>query len=146
MPILGFYNPMFISYNTNFMKKIQSVLFSILFTSVFFLPLQSVFAVDVPLSKGDPIGPSQPTMLTRSVSTIQVSAALNNTELAIDFSRSVGVAQITIEDVTGAIVYQEVIDTNSTLQTVIETGGFDSGNYTLRITYGTTKLVGTFQL
>lgn len=127
------------------MKKIQSVLFSILFTSVFFLPLQSVFAVDVPLAKTDP-GGIGPMMLTRSVSTIQVSAALNNTELTIDFSRSVGVAQITIEDVTGAIVYQEVIDTNSTLQTAIETGGFDSGNYTLRITYGTTNLVGTFQL
>ena len=140
---------MFISYNTNFMKKIQSVLFSILFTSVFFLPLQSVFAVDVPLSKGDPATSQFPgtSMLTRSVLTIiPVSVSLNGTELGIYFSRSVGVAQITIEDVTGAIVYQEVIDTNSTLQTVIETGGFDSGNYTLRITYGTTKLVGTFQL
>jgi len=126
------------------MKKIQSVLVSILFTSVFFLPLQSVFAVDVPLAK-DPSGRGT-LMMTRSISIIPVSVTLDDTELGILFSSPVGVAQISIVDATGSIVYQEVVDTNSTHETVIETGGFDSGRFTIKISYGSTNLIGTIQL
>lgn len=109
------------------------------------LSVQSVFAVDVPLKKGDS-GSIGPMMLTKSISILPVSVSITDTELGILFSKSVGVANITIEDQNGNVVYQDVLDTNSTNSTTIETGGFDSGSFTLTITYGTTKLVGSFQL
>ena len=109
------------------------------------ITVQSVFAVDVPLKKNEN-GAGTSTMLTRSVSVIPVSVSLNDTELDIFFSNSVGIANITIVDQSGAVVYQEVLDTNSTRSTSIATGGFDSGTYTVKISYGLTNLVGTFQL
>ncbi|HJV77405.1 MAG TPA: DUF3244 domain-containing protein [Paludibacter sp.] len=125
------------------MKKVNSSLCSIFMLLVCALYVQSVFAVDVPLKAGDP---HAITMMTKSRSIIPVSVSLNDTELGIFFSKSVGVAHITIEDQNGTVVYQDVLDTNSTHETYIETGGFDSGNYTVKISYGSTKLVGTFQL
>lgn len=127
------------------MKKINSSLCSILMLLACVFSAQSVFAVDVPLKKGDP-GDKTTTMMTRSVSVIPASVSLNDTELDIFFTSSVGIANITIVDQSGAIVYQEVLDTNSTRSTSIETGGFDSGTYTVKVSYGSTNLVGTFQL
>ena len=127
------------------MKKINSSLCSIFMLLFCVFSVQTALAVDVPLKKDDPTGGNM--MMTRStITTIPVSVSLNDTELGISFSKSVGVAQISIVDATGVIVYQEYVDTNSTPQTYIEVGGFDSGNYTLKITYGTTSLKGAFQL
>jgi len=129
------------------MKKFNLFLFVTFMLSLALLPLESIFAVDVPLKKSDP-GGIGPMMLSRTVSTsvTTVTATLNDPELIVDFSSHVGVATISILDATGSIVYQVSIDTNSTLETVIDTSVFDSGNYTLKITYGRTNLNGTFQL
>jgi len=126
------------------MKKINFSFVGILMLLVCAFSFQSVSALDVPLKKDDPSQGTQ--ALTRSISIIPVSVSLNDTELGVSFSKSVGVAQVSIVDATGVIVYQEYVDTNSTPQTYIEVGGFDSGNYTLKITYGTTSLKGAFQL
>ena len=108
--------------------------------------VQTAFAVDLPLKKGEAPGIGN-NMLSKSMATAApVSVSLDDTELGIFFNKSVGVAQVTIVDETGSVVYQEVIDSNSTTETYIEVGGFDSGSYSLQITYGSTKLVGTFQL
>lgn len=115
--------------------------------SLAIFPFESSFAVDVPLQKTDP-GSIGPMMLTRTVSTTvnTVTATLNDPELIVDFSRPVGIATISILDETGNVVYQVSIDTNSTQGAVIDTSVFDSGNYTLKITYSRTVLKGTFQL
>jgi hypothetical protein len=129
------------------MKKINSFFYSILMMLVCLFSVQTVFAVDVPLKKGDTGAGGVNLMLSRSVSAaIPVSVSLDGTELGIFFNKSVGVAQVTVVDETGSVVYQDVIDSNSTIEAEIEVGGFDSGNYSLQITYGSTKLVGTFQL
>ena len=124
------------------MKKINSRLFSIFMLLFCILSVQSVFAVEVPLKKDNPAQGS----MSKSTTTLPVSVSINDTDLGIVFSKSVGVANITIEDQTGNVVYQDVLDTNSTRTTSIETGGFDSGNYTVTISYSTTSLVGDFQL
>ena len=124
------------------MKKINSRLFSIFMLVFCVLSVQSVFAVEVPLKKDNPTQGS----MTKSTSTLPVSVSINDTEFGIVFSKSVGVANITIEDQNGNVVYQDVLNTNSTRTTYIETGGFDSGNYTVTISYSTTSLVGDFQL
>ena len=129
------------------MKKINFSLCSIFVMLICLFSVQTVFAVDVPLKNGETGAGTMPSMLSRSKSTITpVAVSLDDTELGIFFNKSVGVAQVTIVDETGNVVYQEVIDSNSTTETYIEVGGFDSGNYSLQITYGSTKLVGTFQL
>jgi len=129
------------------MKKINFSLCSIFVMLICLFSVQTVFAVDVPLKNGETGAGTMPSMLSRSKSTITpVAVSLDDTELGIFFNKSVGVAQVTIVDETGSVVYQEVIDSNSTTETYIEVGGFDSGSYSLQITYGSTKLVGTFQL
>jgi len=139
------------------MKKMNNPLLNILMFLVFALPLQSVFAVDVPLKKGDNGQGGMPgnnimamsmsrTMSVASVSVVPVSVALYDTELAVDFSKYIGIVTITVEDQNGGITYQEVINTRSTLESVIEIGGWDSGSYTINISYGTTDFTGVFQL
>jgi len=120
---------------------------------LFFLSVQTVFAVDVPLKSGTP-GPGDVpngyaalrSYSLQSVSVNPVNASLNETELVLSFSNHVGIAHVTVEDQNGSVVYQDVVNTNLTLESVIETSGWDSGNYTVRISYGSTKLSGTFQL
>ena len=124
------------------MKKVNSSLFGIFMLLFCILSVQSVFAVEVPLKKDNPAQGS----MSKSTTTLPVSVSINDTYLGIVFSKSVGVANITIEDQTGNVVYQDVLDTNSTRTTSIETGGFDSGNYTVNISYSTTILIGDFQL
>jgi len=129
------------------MRKINSSFFCIFVMLVSLFSVQSVFAVDLPLKKGDSGSIGGSYMLSRSVSaTIPLSASLDDTELAIFFGKSVGIAHVAILDESGSVVYQEVIDTNSTSETYVEIGGFDSGNYTLQVTYGVTNIVGAFQL
>ena len=124
------------------MKKVNSSLFGIFMLLFCILSVQSVFAVEVPLKKDNPAQGS----MSKSTTTLPVSVSINDTDLGIVFSKSVGVANITIEDQNGNVVYQDVLDTNSTRTTSIETGGFDSGNYTVTISYSTTILIGDFQL
>jgi hypothetical protein len=127
------------------MKKIKSFLFVTL-VSLLLLPMESLFADSPILLKKDPgVGTL---MLTRTVSTtvVTVTATLNNPDLVIDFSKPVGIAQIVILDATGSVVFQESIDTYSTLETLVDTSVFNSGNYTLKISYGTTNLKGSFRL
>ena len=130
------------------MKKINSSLCSIFMLLVCAFSVQSVFAVDVPLKKSGEQGPpNQITslMMTRSIYINPVSASLNDTEFVIDFSNSVGTARISVEDQNGNAVYQDVVNTDSNAEIVIPTDTWDSGNYTVRISYGSTKLTGTFQ-
>ena len=124
------------------MKKVNSSLFGIFMLLFCIVSVQSIFAVEVPLKKDNPAQGS----MSKSTTTLPVSVSINDTDLGIVFSKSVGVANITIEDQTGNVVYQDVLDTSSTRTTSIETGGFDSGNYTVTIFYGTTILIGNFQL
>jgi hypothetical protein len=128
------------------MKKTNSSFCRILTLLFCVVAIQAVFAVDVPLKKEENGQGNLLLSRSTSISIIPVSVSLTDTELGIFFSKPVGIAQISIVDATGAVVYQEYVDTNSTLQTYIEVGGFDSGNYTVKITYGTTNLKGTFQL
>jgi hypothetical protein len=86
-----------------------------------------------------PVEPRAPSLVNPAV-----SAAINDTEVSVNFSSPVGIAIITITDETGTIVYQQSIDTNTTLYSNIYVGGWDSGNYTLTIQYGNVLLTGYF--
>lgn len=116
---------------------------------------QTVFA-EVPLKKdnSDPgsVGSfalkatSLKTSVSQSSVIIPVTADIVNGELSVFFDYPVGIAQITVVDSTGAVVEYQVLDTNTSLDVYIPITGLSSGNYTLKISYGTTHLSGSFQL
>jgi len=132
------------------MKKLNSFLFSIFMMLVCILPFQSSFAVDVPLKKGDPGSVGGNAMINRlfslSSAFLPVTASLDYGELDLNFSDPVGIVHISVVDQNGSVVYSEIIDTDSTLETIIETTGWDNGDYTLKVVYGSTSLYGDFQL
>ncbi|MFA5046370.1 MAG: DUF3244 domain-containing protein [Paludibacter sp.] len=141
------------------MKKFNFLLSSILLILFFVIPFQNVLAVDVPLKPGDDSGStlggnkvlSTYSLLSTSTSTITetinaVTVDLTANELILNFNNQVGVAQISIVDQSGFIVYQDAVDTYSTSDLVIPVDTWESGKYTIKITYGTTSLSGSFRL
>ena len=128
------------------MKKLNSLLVSFLMLLVCFLPVQSVLADDVPLKRDDDPNSTTYPRPQRAPIRIAVWASVVETELSVNFLNPVGVAQVTILDESGYIVYQDVVDTNISSELLVEVDGWDSGIYTLKVAYGSIKLKGTFEL
>lgn len=141
------------------MKKIK---FLSTFILLFLVFSNQVFA-DIIIRKDDPYGPGtapnvlSPTMSTYSLSTSSlitsrqstyypVSADIIGSDLIVDFSSSVGTAYLSVVDKSGNVVYQTVVDTFSTSEVIIPVDGLSTGKYSLKISYGSTKLAGSFQL
>lgn len=125
------------------MKKINLPLFSILLLLLVSLPFQLVSARDVLLRPDPPI-------ITDNGSRAPVSIALdvtqNETDITLSFLYPVSTALVTVENENGEVVYQETVDTFTTLDVYIDTQNFDGGVYTLKISYGSTDLIGEFEL
>ena len=81
-----------------------------------------------------------------SKTVISVTADLAGSELFVDFSTSVGTAYVSVVDAYGSVVYQTVVDTYSTPEVTIPLNGLSSGKYSVKIAYGSTKLIGDFKL
>jgi hypothetical protein len=136
------------------MKKINVKLSGIFIALLCVLSIQNVLAVDVPLKKdnGDPgtvptitsQSASTMTTTTRAKTVISVSANVTGSELIVDFGNGVGTAFVSVVDQGGNVVYYTVVDTHSNPEVVID--GLTAGKYSLKIAYGSTKLIGTFQL
>lgn len=115
---------------------------------------QTVSADNVPLKKDDPTQSQQPritstTLLATSTSTLSpttsypVNVDFTYNLLTVSFDYSVGNAIIAIETQDGVLLHSEILKTNKTLVTDIDTSDYTNGTYLVRISYGTTKLVGT---
>ena len=128
------------------MKKINFPLFSILMLLLFALPFQSISARDVPIKSEDPSDYNIPTNGTRAPVSIALNVTQNETDVTLNFLYPVDAAQVTVENESGEIVYMETVDTFTTLDAAIDTQNFDGGVYTLKISYGSTDLVGEFEL
>lgn len=148
---------MFKTYKTIFMKRINFRLASFFISLFFVLFNQVVYAnTDVPIRKDDNDPTIQPMGVTRystSSSTtsstrsfIPVTADIIGSELVVDFSTSVGTAFVSVVDQNGNVVYQTVVDTYNTPEVVIPIDGLSSGKYSVKIAYGSTKLIGDFRL
>ena len=116
---------------------------------LFFLLAASQFVfADYPLRKddSDPGTVSLGTLRApaRAKVVIPVTMDVVNGELAIYFKNSVGTAYVTVSDANGNIVATDVLDTNASTEFYIPLDEFEAGVYTLRVSYGTTKLIGEF--
>jgi len=139
------------------MKKINYKLLCFFIVSISLFTNQVAFS-QILIRKDDPAPGTSPNVLsmsktssatTYSLSTrsfIPVSANVVGTELFVDFSTTVGTAFVSVVDYNGNVVYQTVVDTYSTDEVAIPIDGLSSGNYSLKISYGSTHLIGNFKL
>jgi hypothetical protein len=128
------------------MKKLNLPFFSILMLLLFALPFQSTSAKDVPIKSEDPNDWNIPTNGTRAPVRIALEVTQNDADVTLNFLYPVGTAQVSIENENGDVVYQDAVDTYSTLDASIDTQNLDGGVYTLKISYGSTNLAGEFEL
>ena len=77
---------------------------------------------------------------------VPVTADIIGSDLIVDFTSTVGTASVSVVDQNGNVVYQTVVDTYSTPEVVIPVDVLSSGDYSLKISYGSTHLIGDFQL
>jgi len=107
----------------------------------FFLVLNctNVFSQIIPPVGPPPIGHS-PTV------SVPVSISVSDAGLALHFNEAIGLAVITITNDAGDIVYQETVDTDATSSVFIPSSSWNTGSYTITITYGTTSLIGCFEI
>ena len=134
------------------MKKINFRFFSILIVLLSLLSVQDLFSAiiirkDDPDPGSVPMGVARMSSLSSSSKTyIQVTADVSGSDLIVDFNSTVGTAFVSVVDQSGNVVYQTTVDTFTTSELVIPLDGLSSGNYSLKISYGSTKLIGDFQL
>jgi len=109
------------------------------------LSTQFSFATIVPIPPdgGQKAPPTQTNGLTREPS---ASATIDATELDVYFDYSVGDASITVYDATNNVVYQEVVDTDSTSAVSIGVSNCATGDYMITVSYGTTTQRGYFSI
>lgn len=140
---------MFNSIKIIFMKKIKFSGFAVLF--LFVLASQFVKG-DIIIRKDETgtgtLGPAKAQTFTSISSTINipVTADIVGSELIVDFTTTVGTAYVSVVDNSGNVVYQTVVDAFSTSEVAIPVDGMRSGKYSLKISYGSTRLIGDFRL
>lgn len=122
------------------MKKI------FVFTLLFFICVSMAKAgvtTVVPLSDDDP---DQKDPKPLSITYLPVTATFDDVELGIYFDYAVGYATIAVYDSADILVDVEIVDTYSTTETFINTAYYDSGDYKLKISYGSKNLIGYFNI
>ena len=142
------------------MKKINFRLLSFFVVLLCVFSNQVVFA-DIIIRKDNPDPATQPNNIVSAFSSfslgtkansysaksiIPVTADLIGSDLIVDFSSTVGTAIVSVVDQNGNVMYQTVVDTFSSPEVIIPVDGLSSGNYSVKIAYGSTKLIGDFQL
>lgn len=127
------------------MQISKSILSKICLVAVLIFSAQILFATDVVIRKDDDPSPS-PTPAHGPTILLPASATVDENTLAVYFDESVGDATITVYDSQNQVVYQTVADTETTTEVYIPVDSWGNGDYTIKIVYGTTHLIGEFQL
>jgi len=149
---------MFKTYNIIFMKRINFRLLGFFVVFIFAFSNQ-VLSGDILIRRDGDTGSIPMVLSMSSLSTtttktsfstfksvITVSADVIGSELFVDFGTKVGTAYVSVVDMNGSIVYQTAVDTYSTQEVTIPLDGLSSGKYSVKIAYGSTKLIGDFKL
>ena len=111
----------------------------------FLILAQVSFATNILIRKDNSVPP--PDRLLSTLNTLYpVSATIVGTDLTVYFDSEVGVATVTVYDSANQVVSQQTVDTSSTLEVAMSLSNQSSGDYVVRISYGTTHLIGDFQI
>ena len=134
------------------MKKINFRFLGLLVLLLSVFSNQVVFA-DIIIRKDDGTGLQPNNVLSKSkamslssTAFIAVTADVVGTDLIVDFGTSVGTALVSVVDQNGNVVSQTSVDTFSTSEVIIPVDGLSTGKYSVKISYGSTKLIGDFNL
>lgn len=120
------------------MKK--HILFYLLFLSPVFIFTN---ATNIPLEKKRLIEvPTRP----RAPMLIPLTVDLSTTELYLNFTSTVGIATITVTYSNGSAIYQESINTDTNNVLYIPIDSWESGDYSIEVSYGSITLTGSFGL
>lgn len=125
--------------------KISNLIKRSLFIVFLVLSVSDLFAGDIILLPPDVL-PDPPTSHKCMTFICQVTATEDNSELAVNFEQSVGIATITVYDSSNQVVCQYVVDTNSQSTLLIDISAWSEGDYTLTVSYGTINLIGEFSV
>lgn len=81
-----------------------------------------------------------------AVAPTTLSATVVGTQVTIQWSQSIGQAELMIEDQTGQVVVDDMVNTNNTSSYTIDMTGFDSGTYTVILKSSKQQLTTDFTL
>jgi len=111
----------------------------------FLILAQVSFATNILIRKDNSVPP--PDRLLSTLNTLYpVSATIVGTDLTVYFDSEVGVATVTVYDSANQVVSQQTVDTSTILEVDMSLSNQSSGDYVVRISYGTTHLIGDFQI
>ena len=101
----------------------------------------------------DTAGGTPGTTITRSsamsltaVAPATLYTTVLGTQVTVQWSQSIGQAELLIEDQTGQVVVDDMVNTNTTSSYTIDMTGFDSGTYTVILKSNTNQLTTDFTL
>ncbi|MGC9150266.1 MAG: DUF3244 domain-containing protein [Microbacter sp.] len=108
-------------------------------------------------AKSDPVGGTPITTITSAtaVSSSSLTAAapvsslyatVTGTQVTIQWTQAIGTAELMIEDQTGQVVVDDMVNTNTTSSYTIDMTGFESGTYTVILQGKKSQLTTTFTL
>lgn len=132
------------------MKKINLRNFAVS-TFLLLFVTSNLFSIDFPLKRDD-LGPGSVGLsigqrgVSSRVATIPVSISVEANELGVYFDYTVGGAYINVQDANGVTVLSTVVDTTNSLEFYFPVDELESGSYTFRVKYGSTRLIGVFTL
>jgi len=129
-----------------FMKISKSWFFRICLIAGLVLSAQFSFATEPVLLPPDGTPQPPPSQTDRMSQELTASATIDATELDVYFEYGVGDATITVYDASNNVVYQEVVDTDSTFAVSIGLSNWATGDYMITVTYGTTTQRGYFSI
>jgi hypothetical protein len=125
---------------------------------LFALTLCSFFFVSITSSGKDfPYAGSPGTTITSMVMTSGTASSLIlapaslyvtvlGSQVTVQWSQSIGQAELTVEDQTGQVVVDDVVNTQSTSSYTIDMTGFDSETYTVILKSSTKQVSQNFTL
>ena len=126
--------------------KILKSLCKVCLIAGFILSSQLIFATNIIIRKDNtpPPPPIQPNAL--SLNLYPVTAEISSTNLTVSFETTVGSATVAVYDATDQLITYQTVDTGTTAVVNLSLNGQNAGDYVVRISYGTTHLIGDFQI
>lgn len=121
------------------MKKIEFLTLLILLSVFTSISAKDVVIVKQNSGMQDPGRPRLPVL-------IPLTADISPTELYLHFTTAVGVTNITVTDGDGVILHSALFDTEANSELYIPVDMWNSGDYTVTISYGSIILEGKFDI
>lgn len=126
----------------------SSVLAIIFIASTSFFFISFIAHASIPDTAGGTPGATitSSAMSLTAVAPATLYTTILGTQVTVQWSQSIGQAELMIEDQTGQVVVDDMVNTNNTSSYTVDMTGFDSGTYTVILKSSTKQLTTDFTL